>query len=121
MNSDTAFGILTIAVFMASVVGLAALILWIRDRWTLPAGISEEEKQAIIGRRSAHWVRAWVIAQGLMAAVSIPLNVLGLITKSLPLRIILVGLGSFCAFACWDALRTKGEDLPDAEDHQNPA
>jgi hypothetical protein len=106
---------------MSMVVGLAALILWIRDRWSLPKDASEDEKQAIIGRRSALWVRGWVLAQGLMAAVSVPLNVLGLITKSIPMRVIYIGLGCLYLLAYWAALRTKGEDLPDAEDHQNPA
>src|SRR5438067_43340 len=101
---------------MTFVVGLAALVLWVRDKWTVPKDASEGEREAIRGKHSARLVRGWVIAQGLMAAVSIPLNLLGLITKSIPMRVIYIGLGSLYLLACWDMLRNKREEFDDAED-----
>ena len=56
------------------------------------------------------------LSSGLMAAVAVPLNVFRLITKSLPMRIIYIGLGSLSLLACWDMLTTKREEVDDAED-----
>jgi uncharacterized ion transporter superfamily protein YfcC len=45
-------GFLTIVVFMALVVGVAAGILVVMDRMTLRRGLSENERQNIVANRT---------------------------------------------------------------------
>jgi hypothetical protein len=67
------------------VVGLAAGILWVIDKLTLSRGLSATEKAATVEKRTARWQRGWRICFIVMAALSLPINLVGLIRKTEPL------------------------------------
>lgn len=77
--------ILAAVVFMAIVFGLAAAILWLVDKCTLSKRLTEAERSAIVDRRSARWGRRWRISFVVMAALSLPINVVALFRKTEPL------------------------------------
>jgi heme/copper-type cytochrome/quinol oxidase subunit 1 len=77
--------ILFIIVFMGIVVGLAAGILWLIDKLTISRGSNAEEKAATVERRTVRWQRGWRICFIAMAAISLPINLVGLIRKTEPL------------------------------------
>src|SRR5882672_4669667 len=65
---------LLILLFAASPVLLAAAILFVRDRFTLPRGISREERNKITRERSARALRGWQIFTLLCACASLPFS-----------------------------------------------
>lgn len=75
--------ILGVLIFMTLVVGLAAGILWLVDNRTL-RGLTEEEKAATVNKRRARWSQLWRVAFVVMAAVSLPVNLVGLLRKREP-------------------------------------
>ncbi len=79
------YDILGAVIFMSIVAGLAAGILWMVDRWTLPGKSSAEERVAAVNRRKVRLVRFWRILFAGMAIISLPLNWFALITKKEPM------------------------------------
>jgi peptidoglycan/LPS O-acetylase OafA/YrhL len=76
-----------IAVFMAIVVGIAAGILYLVDRLTLPRGLSEEERRAIVAKRTRRARRAWAIFYLSCAAIALVVNVINPEHESLRSRL----------------------------------
>jgi len=77
--------ILTIVVFMGIVFALAAGILVVIDKFTLRKGLAKEEKVTAVAQRTARWQQRWRILFVVMAAISLPLNWIGLLRKTEPL------------------------------------
>jgi quinol-cytochrome oxidoreductase complex cytochrome b subunit len=50
---------LPIVVFLAFIVGLAALILVFIDRLPLQRNLSDEERKEVVGKRTERWQRRW--------------------------------------------------------------
>jgi tellurite resistance protein TehA-like permease len=106
---DAAFQILTIVVFMALVVGLAALVLWLLDKRTLPKGASQEERKAFVDQRTGSWQDRCRKGMAIMAALSIIANVAALITRSDTSIwcVIWIALASAFLLSQWNPYRRK--------------
>ena len=81
------FDVLMSVVFMAIVVGLAALILLLIDRFTLRRASSKEDRAAIVSVRSERWRRRYLFFMFLMALVSVVVNAFNLDGDSLGRRV----------------------------------
>lgn len=68
--------VLSIVAFLAFIVGLAALILAFVDRLTLQRNLSEEEKKAVVVKRTDRWHRGWAFFIFLMALLALFVSVL---------------------------------------------
>ena len=77
--------VLGAVIFMSIVFALGGGILWFIDKWTLPGQLSKEEKAAVVAKRSARWSKIWRIFIALVAAISLPVNFVGLVRKTEPL------------------------------------
>jgi hypothetical protein len=86
------YQMLEFVAFMALVFGIAALVLWGVDRRTLPRTLSSEDRKWAIDQRTSRWRGRWIKAQLTMAMLSILLNAVGLFTKSLVARAVMIGL-----------------------------
>jgi hypothetical protein len=95
-------------IFMTVVFGLAAGILWLIDRWTLPRGSSTEEKAAIVRRRSARLGKVWRRSFIAMALISLPLNWFVLITKKEPIFPTIIWIAVATVFLLGLLFPTKG-------------
>ena len=73
--------------FMALVVGFAAGILFVLDRLTLRRGLSQEERRAVVQKRTQRWQRAWFIFYLSCAVIALVVNGLNLGHESLRSRI----------------------------------
>lgn len=69
---------------MGIVFALAAGILWLLGKFTL-RGLTGAEKKASADRRSARWHRVWIGFYIAMAAISLPINLIGMLRKTAPL------------------------------------
>ncbi|MGA7558270.1 MAG: hypothetical protein WCF61_09765 [Terriglobales bacterium] len=109
---DTAFQILTIIAFMAVIVGLAALVLSLVDKWTLPKEASEEEREAFINQRTERWQDRYRKAIAVMAALSIIGNVIAMITKAETgiSGVIWIAIASAFLLSPWNPFRGKSRD-----------
>ena len=76
------------AVFMSVVFALAALILIVRDKLTLRPGMTKEERQAALNRKSARLQRRWAIAFFVMALIALPVHAFGLVEEPLWQRLL---------------------------------
>jgi asparagine N-glycosylation enzyme membrane subunit Stt3 len=81
------YDLLAIVASMAIVVGLAAGILFVLDRLTLRRGLSREERQAIVEKRTRRWQRAWFTFYLSCAVIALVVNALNLEHESLRSRI----------------------------------
>src|SRR5450755_2350133 len=77
--------ILAAVIFMAVVFGLAAAILWLIDKCTLSKRLTAAERSAIVDQRSSRWARRWRISFVVMAALSLPIDVVAIFRKTEPL------------------------------------
>jgi hypothetical protein len=82
---STMYDLVVCVVFMAIVVGLAAGILWVVDKCSLPQGVTPEERKAIVEKRTGRWQGLWWKFFVAMAAISLPLNAIGLLRKTEPI------------------------------------
>jgi high-affinity Fe2+/Pb2+ permease len=81
----TAYDLAMTIVFMTIVFGLAATVLWLVDKLSLPRNATEGEKKTIVQKRTGRWHKLWRISFVIMVAVSLPLNLVGLFRKTEPL------------------------------------
>jgi heme/copper-type cytochrome/quinol oxidase subunit 1 len=98
-------------IFMSLIFGLAAAILWFVDRRTFAREASEEERKAIAERRTARWHGLWLKAFAVMAVVSIPLNLVGLIRRTEPVlpTAIWIVFAVLFSLGFWNSFR--GDDV----------
>jgi hypothetical protein len=76
-----------IVALMAIVVAIAAGILFVPDRLTLRPGLSPDERNAILAKRSEKWQRRWGIFYLTMAVIVLIVNGLNLSHESLRSRL----------------------------------
>lgn len=81
------YDLIGIVVFMALVVGVAAGILFVLDRLTLRRGLCQEERRAVVEKRTQRWQRAWFIFYVSCAVIALVANALNLGHESLRSRI----------------------------------
>ena len=79
---------LPIVVFLAFVVGLAALILVFIDRLTLQRNLSQEERKAAVGKRTDRWQGRWGFFIFLIALLALFVSVLNPDHESTTWRVI---------------------------------
>jgi hypothetical protein len=98
-------------VFMTLVVGVAAGILFLVDRLTLTPETPVEDRKALVARRTARWQTRYRKVFAVMAAVSIPINLVAIVTKSEPLmpNVLYVVLAVAFLLSPWNEWR-KGND-----------
>jgi len=70
------YELIGIVVFMALVIGVAAGILLVLDRLTLRRGLSQEERRAVLEKRTRRWQRAWFIFYLSCAVIALVVNAL---------------------------------------------
>ena len=81
------YELIGIVVFMALVFGVAAGILFVLDRLTLRRGLSQEERRAVVEKRTRRWQRVWSIFYLSCAVIALVVNALNLEHESLRSRI----------------------------------
>ena len=79
--------IIGIVIFMTIVVGIAAGVLFIRDRVTLRSSHTPDERKTILEKRTQAWQRRWWIFYVTMGAIVLAVNALNLGHESLRSRI----------------------------------
>jgi len=79
---------LPIVAFLAFIVGLAALILVFIDRLTLQHNLSDEERKAVVVKRTDRWQRGWGFFIFLMALLALFVSVLNPDHESTTWRVI---------------------------------
>ena len=77
--------VLFAVIFMGIVFAFAAGILVVIDKFTLRKSLAKEEKATAVAQRTARWQRRWRIFFVVMAAISLPLNWIGLLRRTEPL------------------------------------
>lgn len=99
-------------IFMTLVFGLAAGILWLVDKWNLPRGASQEERTEIVEERTGRWGARWRNAFIVMAAISIPVNLAGLITKTEPFfpTVIWIIAAAFLLLSAWSTFHGNEDE-----------
>jgi len=70
--------VLFIVVFLGLIVGLAALILFLVDKFTLRPGISAEERKGIVDSRTGRWQRGYGFFFFIMAVIAMIVNAFNL-------------------------------------------
>jgi Na+/proline symporter len=80
-------GVITIVVFMAIVVAIAAGILFVLDRLSLRKDLQDEERRNLVRKRTKKWRRRWLIFYVSCAAIALVVNALNLNHESLRSRI----------------------------------
>ncbi len=79
---------LPIVLFLAFVVGLAAIILVFIDRLTLQRNLSEEERKAVVVKRTERWQRGWCFFIFLIVLLALFVSVLNPDHESTAWRVI---------------------------------
>jgi uncharacterized membrane protein len=100
------YDLIGIVVFMSIVVGLAAGVLFLVDRLTLRSDLTEEERKAIVSKRSGRLSRAWGTFYLSMAVIALVVNGLNLTHESLRSRI---GWSALAAVVVISYLLYKGK------------
>src|SRR5450631_37524 len=95
---------------MSLVFGLAAGVLWLVDRRTLPKEASKEERTAFVDQRTGRWQDRYRKATAVMAALSIVGNLVVLITKAETdiSCVIWIAVASAFLLSPWNPYRRKG-------------
>lgn len=108
----SATDILGTIIFMSLVVGLAASILWLVDKRTLPRGASKEDRKAFVDQRAGRWQGRYRKAMAVMAVLSIIANVAALITRAETSIwcVIWIAVASAFLLSQWNPYRRKDRD-----------
>ncbi|MGA7218085.1 MAG: hypothetical protein WBX38_07215 [Candidatus Sulfotelmatobacter sp.] len=75
--------VLFIGAFLGLIVGLAALILFLLDKFTLRPGTSAEERKAAIDARTGRWQRVYGGFFFVMAVIAMVVNAFNLSHESI--------------------------------------
>src|SRR4051812_47345696 len=105
------YDLVSIAIFLAVVFGLAALILVFRDKVTLKPNMSAEERDTAITKSSSRLHRGWATALFIMALVALPVHAFGLEDEPLWQRLLFIGLAALIVinfFLSWPDSRHGG-------------
>jgi intracellular septation protein A len=97
--------LLYVVVFMSVVFAMAALILIVSDKLTLRPGMSPEERQAALNKKSARLQRGWAIAFFVMALIALPVHAFGLVEEPLWQRLLYFGLAALVVLTVVSGLR----------------
>ena len=65
---------LFIVLFLGLIVGLAALILFLVDKFTFRPGMSAEERKAVVDSRTGRWQRGYGFLFFIMAVIAMVVN-----------------------------------------------
>ena len=87
--------VLSIAAFLGLIVGLAALILLLVDKFTLRSGMPAEERKAAIDFRTSRWQQRYSFFSFIMALIALFVNAFNLGHESIGWRVGWFALAAF--------------------------
>jgi hypothetical protein len=101
---------LSILAFLAFIVGMAALVLFLVDKFTLRPEMPKDDRKAAVKARTLRWRRRYLALTFIMAFIALFVHAFNLVGDSIPRRVTYFVLAALFVF--WYISR-KGEKADD--------